>query len=464
MKKKMILGLYLLFLSHTAFADFQTTFETLRKRHGIPADQLSLSIVRFDQEKPKNLLEVNAKALKTPASVTKILTAIAAFENIPRNHTFVTEFKALRRPVNGVLKGDIYLVGSGDPSLVTEKLWQLVHDLSRWNIHTIEGNLIYDDTIFDEIKFSPTRSTKNHRAYSAPTSGLTFNWNALWVRVLPQGIGQKARVYLDPPDPTIQIQNSTKTTKGSTRLLVDRVTSDQKDHIIANGKIDVDDEFSVYRSHTQPSLRAAIQVLEFFKGKGIHLKGKMIHGKTPEEAVQLAKSESASIEEIIKLMMKFSNNLIAEMLVKYMDHLQTNQPGNLQKGLEIMNQTLKKHTDQKFTIVNPSGLTQDNKVSAQMMTDLLIDMSHNPEYGPEFLASFPRSGIDGTIKKRMLSAVGRVRAKTGLLNGVVGLSGYIYSQEKHLYAFAFIYNGPVKKQGRATDLFDLLAERVALKY
>ena len=457
----------ILLLSFEAWAkaDFSSTFQTLLKRHGISRKDVSASVVRLNGS--QNILryfDFNAEQQRTPASLTKILTAIGAFENIPRNHQFVTEFKALKKPQLGVLKGNLYLVGSGDPSFVTEKLWMLVHDLRRLQIQRVEGDLVYDDTVFDNVRFSDTRSVYNHRAYSSPTSGLTLNWNSLWVRVFPTQLKKKSRVYLDPPDSTVQVKNLSKTSKSQTRLSVDRVTSGRKDHIAVRGKIAFDDEYSVYRSHTRPSKRAALQALNFLKAQGIEVQGQVVSGKTPRSAFQLAKSESVKIEEIIKMMMKFSNNLISEMLVKYIHHLKSKSPGNLKKGMDLLQKTLKEHTDQEFTLVNPSGLTTKNKLTADMLTNILAKMAYHPTYGPEFLASFPLSGIDGTLKERIVTTSGRVRAKTGMIKGVVGLSGYVYSLKNNTYAFTFLFNGPNKKQGRAMDLVDRLAERLALKF
>lgn len=457
--------IFLFCLKSWAQADFSSTFQTLVKRHGIPLKDISASIVKLNgPQKRTPYFSHNALKQRTPASLTKILTALVAFENIPRNHKFITEFKALKTPQSGVLEGNLYLVGSGDPSFVTEKLWLLVHDLSRLQIQTIKGDLVYDDTIFDSIKFSDTRSVYDDRAYSAPTSGLTLNWNSLWVRVFPTKLKQKSRVYLDPPDSTVRIKNRSRTSKKKTHLSVDRSTSSGVDRVTVKGKIALSDEYSVYRNHTHPSERTALQAFNFLKSKGIKIKGQVVSGKTPHSAIQLAKSESVSVENIIKMMMKFSNNLISEMLVKYIHHLKFQEPGNVEKGMNIFRETLKQHTDQKFTLVSPSGLTSKNKLRADMLTNLLAKMAYHPTYGPEFLASFPLSGIDGTLEKRIKGALGRVRAKTGMINGVMGLSGYIYSQNGNTYAFTFLYNGSSKRQERAIDLVDHLAEYLVLKF
>lgn len=461
----LLLHLLITFQVHYALAEIQSVFDKLLKQHGISNSQLSISVQKLEKkEEWSNFLSLNPDQERVPASLTKILTAVAALETIPANHQFVTELKANAKPTSDVINGPLYLVGSGDPTFVTEKLWLLIHDFSRLGIKKINGDLIYDATIFDDVKFSKSRSTENHRAYSSPTSGLTFNWNSLWIRVFPTQVGGNSRVYLDPPDETIIVKNNSRTTSKKTNLLVDRLTSNDVDQILVNGQIQMGEEFSVYRSHTLPAKRAAIQARNFLKQAGIEISGQIQQGKAPANSVQLAKTESVVIDEVIKMMMKFSNNLISEMLIKFIDHKENKRPGTLEGGVKYLNQVLKKYSKKPFTVVNPSGLSTDNKMSSSFLTEILISMKNHPRHDAEFVASFPRSGIDGTIKKRMTKATGKIRAKTGLLNGVVGLGGYIHSEKGNTYAFTFIYNGPTQKQGRATDLFDLLAERIALQY
>lgn len=465
MKKRTSLVLFLssLFIANTASANFSETVNSLVSRHKIPNANVSMNIMKLEKESNWSpFVKINSEKLRTPASLTKILTAVAALETIPSGHQFITELKSTTKPDGEVLNGPLYLVGSGDPTFVTEKLWLLVHDFNRLGVKKIVGDLIYDTSVFDDVKFDKTRSTTNHRAYSSPTSGLTFNWNSLWIRIFPRKVGQPARVYLDPPDETIVVRNNAKTFNKNTNVLVDRVTTDDVDHIIVGGQIRPDDEFSVYRSHTLPARRAAIQAMNFLKQNGIEVTGQIKAGKAPKNAIQLAKTESVVIDEVVKMMMKFSNNLISEMLVKYIDYQENKRSGTLAGGLEVLRNVLKKYSNKPFTVVNPSGLTTDNKFSAEFLTELLIAMKNHPQHDAEFVASFPRSGIDGTIKKRMTKAKGKIRAKTGLLNGVVSLAGYIHSEQGNFYSFTFIYNGPTKMQGRATDLFDMVAERVAL--
>lgn len=452
-------------LPQFAFAEALTKrFDRLLKRHGLTSDQVSVSFHKRTGLKTwEPFFEVNADKPLTPASLTKIVTALAVFETYPKNYQFVTELKSVSKVKNGVLDGDLYLVGSGDPTLVTERMWLLVHELKRLNIQKVTGNLIFDSTVFDEIKFSPTRTTKNHRAYSAPVSGLSLNWNSLFVRVFGTELGQKARVYIDPPDASIRLRNNSVTGNRMT-LAVDRVSTSEYDSIAVTGAIRPDEEFGVYRSHTQPSRRAANLAMSLLNQYGVQVEGTIKAGKTPSGTHTLAKVESVSVDEINTMMMKFSNNFIAEMLTKKMEELTQQKQGTMAGGLSIIENVIKDFTDKSFVLKNPAGLTTENKMSSGFFTDILKKATSKSAYNAEFLSTFPRSGIDGTLKKRLTRVPGKVRAKTGLLNGVVGLAGYIESNNGNEYAFSLIYNGPMQRQGRATDLFDLLAEMFVTQY
>lgn len=472
--KRMILPLFLVFvnlslpLSATQVLAQQENMTSrmnqLLKRHKLTADEVSISFHKRTGLKTwEPFFEVNANKNLVPASLTKIVTAIAVFENFPKNYQFVTELKSETKVKNGVLNGNLYLVGSGDPTLVTERLWQLIHELKRLNIQKITGDLIYDSTVFDEVKFSPTRTTNNHRAYSAPVSGLSLNWNSLFIRIFGTESGQRPRVYIDPPDASIRLTNRAMTgTRMS--LAVDRNSTNEYDSVLVTGNIRPDEEFGVYRSHTQPSRRTANQAMNLLNLYGVQVEGSIKAGKTPGSTQTLAKIESVGIDEINKMMMKFSNNFISEMLTKKLDELVNQKQGTLEGGLKIIEKTVKDFSTKSFVLKNPAGLTTENKMSSGFITDILMRAMSKTEYNAEFLATFPRSGIDGTLKKRLTRLPGKVRAKTGLLNGVVGLAGYIESNSGQEYAFSLIYNGPMQKQGRATDMFDLVAETIVNNY
>ncbi len=197
-------------------------------------------------------------------------------------------------------------------------------------------------------------------------------------------------------------------------------------------------------------------LIQFLKQRGITVKGQVKAGTTPKDAKLLAKVDSKPLDEMVKDMMKFSNNFVAEMLVKNLAAEKKGMGASLTQGVDVIKQCFLRWDMPKSCIYsNPSGLSHENKFSPQDLINVLNIAAENMEYSSEFIASMPIAGLDGTLKNRMKNtpAQGEVRAKTGLLNGTTGLGGYHRSKSGVLYAFVFIFNGPDAKNDRARDFF-----------
>jgi D-alanyl-D-alanine carboxypeptidase/D-alanyl-D-alanine-endopeptidase (penicillin-binding protein 4) len=176
----------------------------------------------------------------------------------------------------------------------------------------------------------------------------------------------------------------------------------------------------------------------------------------PRTAKIVSEYESKPIEAILADMNKFSNNYVAEMLTKNLS-IVGDEPGTLKKGMAKINEYLariKLNKDQYY-LINPSGLTRENKLSARAMTQLLESVHKDFKIFPEMLVSLPIAGVDGTLKKRMKGEAGErwVRAKTGFLTGVVSLAGYAGRADGRVFQFTFIFNGSTDET-RIRNFFD----------
>ena len=161
-------------------------------------------------------------------------------------------------------------------------------------------------------------------------------------------------------------------------------------------------------------------------------------------------------------MNKFSNNFIAEMLIKNIG-AKYKVPGTMDLGLKKVNKYLQENGLKKenFVYTNSSGLTNKNLFRPKDITKILKDVRKKYSFFPEFVASLPISAVDGTLKSRMtvLKSGKKVRAKTGLLDRVVALAGYVNKNEKN-YVFSFSFNGKSNEKKAARDLFDYLTETI----
>jgi D-alanyl-D-alanine carboxypeptidase/D-alanyl-D-alanine-endopeptidase (penicillin-binding protein 4) len=208
----------------------------------------------------------------------------------------------------------------------------------------------------------------------------------------------------------------------------------------------------VYKSITHPDYWAGENFKAFLNQQGIEYKGSVETKAVPPGAKLLVTFKSKPLRDIVTDMAKFSNNYVAEMLTKAMS---PQKPARLKSGMERIRQWLVKKgwNPKNFVFENPSGFSHDNKIRAQDLGQLLVDLRNDFKISPEFVVSLPVAGIDGTLKKRLKDKAAEVRAKTGYLDGIIGLAGY-YQKNGKQHAFVFMYNGPTKYDSQVRDVYD----------
>lgn len=440
------------FLASTAHSA-TTNVEKEIQQSRIPKENVGIWI-----KGPDKFVNINSDKMMVPASLSKIPTAAAALDILGLDHRFKTNVYHTGKIKNGVLSGDLYLQGNGDPSLVSENYWKIVNELKRSDIKSIQGQLYVDDTHFDKIRFSVSRrDTRVDRAYDAPIGAMSFNWNSINVHVRPAAKkGQPARVYLDPESDYVILKNNCKT--GSrTQINVSRNEKGTKDQIHVSGTIAVNSaEKTIYKSISRPDLWSGYNFKTFLNEQGITYTGDVKVKKTPGSAKLLVEHESKPLSYIVADMSKFSNNYVAEMLTK---SLSPNKPANLTTGIQRIEAWLREQGmgSKHFIFETPSGFSSQNKFKAAELGELLEKIKDKFSLAPEFMTSLPVAGIDGTLEKRLRGMKGRVRAKTGFLAGAVGLAGYVEKNNK-VYTFVMMYNGPRNLEQRARPLFDDILE------
>ncbi|MCB0413619.1 MAG: D-alanyl-D-alanine carboxypeptidase/D-alanyl-D-alanine-endopeptidase [Bdellovibrionales bacterium] len=471
---KVFTSCIILFASVSLLAKDKTVSEAKQeiqkaiKRSQLPVGDLGLYISYYDDKNNVVLTELNGQKKFIPASLTKILTASALLDLMPSGHTVKTQILTLsERFKNGVYSGDLYLKGGGDPSFVSESLWVLVNDLLRSNLRTIEGNLIVDDTLFDNVRYDPGRErSRVDRAYDAPIGAMSFNWNSINLYIRPGEIGKPAKIFADPENEYVKVVNKSTTSAGGLlKIKIDRIDGPgtQGDTFVVSGSIPSQfGEKVYYKSITKPDLWSGYQLKAFLQRRGIIVQGKVLLGKTPERAKVLAEKESRDFSLVVRDMMKFSNNYVAEMLTKHLALLAGAHPATMESGLSQIRTFLGKVgiKQSEYVIENPSGLTRKNAISPETLHRILVYNKNKFLIFPEYVFSLPIAGVDGTLENRIKGDEykGFVRAKTGRLTGVTGLAGYASNHHGRIYSFAFMYNGAHEKLNNANALFDQLAK------
>ncbi len=434
------------------------TIKTTLQENKIPAHQIAVIVA----DPYKTLYQLNANKYFIPASLIKLFTAGALLDLLPPSLKFTTRFMATTIIKDSVLKGDLYLEGGGDPGFVSESLWNLVNNLKRNGLKTIEGDLIVDDSRFDQERKGDRLPKPSHSSYDAPVGALSFNWNTANIYLNPGK--QKLdplRITIDPsPLYFKNIENLTKTTKtkkNQKNIFVQRKESHLRESLKITGSLPLNSpEILIYRNILSPAIWTGWNAISFLKQRGIHVTGQVKRGKMPNKAKVLAKWESRPLTEHIKLMMKYSNNFMVEMLIKNMVVELTGKTGNLKDGLKIIKKHIKSLNIEpdKYTMIQASGLSRKNKVTPEhLLTALKYWLNHPLQ--PEFESALPIAGEDGTLKKYFKSSrlKGRIHAKTGSINGVTGLAGYLTTKNGEKKMFVFLFNGPADSQKKAEKLF-----------
>lgn len=432
----------------------------------------SISFARVSDSKV--LFSKNANSLLSPASVSKIVTSMALLKRFGPNHTFKTKVYYQGQIKNDTLMGDLIIVGGGDPSFVSENLWQIATDLRHYGITKVTGHLIIDHSIFDRHYRDASRKNNIHssnHAYDAPISGFGLNFNTVALTIAPGSkVGSFANVEVDPyPSSNIIVKNNIKTVAPSYREKI-RVTrfkqNNNQSTLKLSGSIKLDSKLKkVYRSIINPELHTALLVKSFLKSQGVLIKGSIQSKKSPKNKTFLTEHSSKPLSLIIRDLNIYSNNYIADVLTKQLAIDTPQAIGSFTGGAKKLVHFLRKHVGIKegFTLKNGSGLSTHNRLSANNITQTLIYASKQSDLFPEFLASLPISGTSGTLKKRFLSREtkhlkGKIRAKTGTLTQpitVSSLGGYLYHKKHGMLAFSMIQNGlPNRRQPSLKDLHD----------
>lgn len=420
---------------------------SILKKYGLQPEHLSLLIKNDDE----TVQSVNPKDKKIPASVSKVLTSYAVLKKFPLGSKFLTRLYTDNK--------NLYLEGGGDPSFVSENMWFMVNEFLRSGINTIEGDLVVDDSRFDQIRFDDSREDRRvDRAYDAPVGAMSFNWNSVNIFVKPGSVGKKAMVYVDPDNHFFELQNNTQTVSGSAKkeLVVSILNKDRR--IIVSGDVQIGSaEKAIFKNVGEPDTWSGYNLKAFLKQRGIEVKGNIRLGKTPEGANLVVSVESKNLSYILSDMNKFSNNYVAEMLTKNLAAEGGKSHVSLKEGVQIIKSYLNKLdlTNKDFEIENPSGFSRNNKLTAEALTKVLTTIKNDFSMFPTFLESLPIAGVDGTLKKRMKGTVadGWVRAKTGYLDGVVSLAGYAGRSDGAILSFSFLYNGP-RDENIVREAFD----------
>jgi len=396
------------------------------------------------------IFEKNSDLSLIPASNIKLITAAAALAYLKPEYTFKTMVYYGGVLKNGKVEGNIYLKGFGDPSLVSEDLWIMANNVYLKGIREITGNVIADDSFFDNKRMGDGwEEYPKESLYTSYVGALSLNYNTVRIIVsaLPQDL-KHPTVMVDPPTSYVDIDNRVglKTSKGGAAVSTRWIDEDSENNekILLQGRIANRGTAETYKKIDNPPIYTATVFKDFLDKNGVSIKGKVERGGVPGNARILVIHNSRPLVSIIRDMNKYSNNFIAEQIFKVLGGELKGAPATEEKGIEVEKEFLKKIgiENGSYSIGDGAGLSKKNKIAPSQMIKILEYMYNDFELWPEYISSLPIFGIDGSLKKRLpgFFTERRTRAKTGTLNGVTCLSGYLVTADNEPVAFSFLFN------------------------
>ncbi len=418
------------------------------------SQQCSVSVRVADLETGRILMEKNPHLPLVPASTMKLVTSAAALNVLKPDFTFVTE--VLADDVRAFSVGNIFVKGTGDPYLVNEELFALTRALRDRGLREIRGNIVVDESHFIPSPPLDENEKLGLRAYHAPYSALSLNFNSMKVLVVPGSrVGQGAQVSLDPVSEYASVKGHVSTVKGdqAAQLTIRKeMTPRDREIISVDGHIGEDAAVKGrYVNVASPGLYTGEVFKEFLLREGVKVAGRVVSGTTPASAEPYYEHLSRPLGIIVYGLNKFSNNFMAEQLCMALGAKVHGTPGTREKGLSV----IRKHllscgvAEGEFSLSEASGLSRNNRLSAAALVQVLLAASRDFSYGQEFTASLGVAGIDGTLKEKFTDADTRrrLRAKTGTLRGINALAGYGISPDGRRFAFAVVVNSLQKGAG-----------------
>jgi D-alanyl-D-alanine carboxypeptidase/D-alanyl-D-alanine-endopeptidase (penicillin-binding protein 4) len=434
----------------------------------------------------KVIYEHNGDKMMTPASCMKILVSAASLDTLGPDYKVTTSMYATAKPTNGVLHGNIVLVGQGDTSLRLEDLRQFALQLKQSGVKKIKGDIVGDDTWYEGESLSPGCCWDDEPYYyGAPVSALSVNENYVSVFVKPgEKAGDKAIVELQPSTAYFTVQNHAVTGEAGSPSTADATRPRATNIIDVTGSVPLgykpaalvpESAFDYVRVHSlkpgefepEPTERLsagdpAIFVCTLFKeilqSEGIKVDGHITRGQKSESDILIASHDSPPLSKIVTMQNKPSDNFMAESMLKMLGKVVKGK-GTFDAGIDAETEWLKKiGVDTKHvSIADGSGLSRRNSIPAESLAKILTYVYHTKNY--DILAnSFPIAGVDSHLKDRMLNspAVNNVKAKTGYLRLVCSLSGYVKTLAKENLAVSVIQNNHVCSLDEAYWMQDVI--------
>lgn len=444
MSRSLVIALVILLAPCGLVAAMPESVQQALNRHQLDAAQVSVLVQRLGDG--ETILELAPDRPRNPASVTKIPVTFAALEILGPTYTWRTDVYADSEPRDGVLDGNLWLRGTGDPYLVTEQFWKLLGGIRRAGVERITGDLILDVSHFALEPEDPGAfDDRPDRAYNQTPHALLVNFNTVRFQIDGEANG-RARISTDPPLPELRINNRLQRSAGGCGA-----------HQGMSYRISGDLEVSLEGQHPGGCqgfnlLRVAMQPEDFvhqlFSGLWQQWGGEFRGGWRRDiwsgSQRPLYTHRSPPLAELIRPANKFSNNVMTRHFKLAVAASVHGEPATIDGGNQAIIDFFADRGVNTAGMVmdNAAGLSRNNRFTARQVAEIL-QVAQRSLFNAEFRSSLALSGLDGTMRRRFSDAPerGRMHLKTGTLNHVSAVAGYVRSRSDQDYVVVVLVNG-----------------------
>ncbi len=439
-----------------------TVADALRRAE-IPAAAAGIYVQQVDGGPV--LLASNETLPFNPASTMKLVTSNAGLELLGPAFTWKTQAYADGALRGGVLHGDLIIKGSGDPKLVLENFWMFLRRIRAHGIREIRGNLILDRSAFEAEAYDPAQFDGDPmKPYNVGPDALLLNYKALGFRFVPDEGRGSVGVAIDPPlaaYPVVPPKLSNGDCGDWHRKLRSIIDADGARFAGSFPASCGEKTWYVHPYQMTHTQYFSLAFRRLWADLGGVLKGEVRDGLLPATARIVTEWESAALSDVIRDINKYSNNVMARQLLLTLASSVLHLPANTERGGAVVRTWLadKGIDAPELSIDNGSGLSRSERISALTMGRLLAAAYRSPTM-PEFIASLPLVAHDGTMRSRLTtrSVAGHAHIKTGTLNEVRNVAGYVLAASGKRYVVVCMINHPHAIQGQ--DAQDALLQWV----
>lgn len=443
------------------------------KQVQIPLSGIGVVVQEINARAP--LISVNASQAMNPASTMKLLTTYAGLEMLGPAYNWKTEAYLNGKLEQGVLQGDLILKGYGDPKLTLEQFWLWLRELRSRGLREIKGNLVLDRTAFELAPYdSAAFDNEPIRPYNLGPDALLLNFNAVRLRFIPDG--EKIKIINEPELAGITLDNRVTAAASAVESnVIEAIDCSNWDDAISTqldgATLRLQGTFPVSCGECEqhvcllPPPQYVYAVFRtLWQEMGGEFNGELVEGVVPGSATLFATHNSAPLAELIRDINKYSNNVMARQLFLSLGSTADAPSSIARSELAIRNWLAqKKLRFPELVLENGAGLSRKERISPSNMA-LLLQTAQRSPLSAEFEASLPIIGVDGTLKKRLNDSVvaSHAHLKTGSLDGVKAVAGYVQSRSGKQWLMVFLINHPNAAAGQQAQ--DALIEWVQARH